>query len=242
MRSTPLSMTVDVVHECAVIRAGLACMLGRLPGLCLSRATACAGDHACMRADEQASVAIVSPRAAHELAAEARKAGCDAPAPMQLIVIAPGFGDLEARAALQQGVMGLLLLTVEPDELLAAIRRVCLGHHYITGSIAERIAAQLYADALTSREQEILAFLSDGRCNKSIANELGIAVGTVKTHVKAILSKLNVGSRTEAVVVASRRGILVGVEALQRQCLPWISMELAEGVRHRHPGRSTEAR
>src|ERR1700748_2283588 len=43
MRVTPFSMTVDVIHECAVIRAGLACMLGRLPGLRLSRATACAG-------------------------------------------------------------------------------------------------------------------------------------------------------------------------------------------------------
>ena len=242
MRSAPFSMTVDVVHECAVIRAGLACMLGRLPGLCLSRATACAGDHARAPAEEQATLAIVSPRAAHELSAEAHGTGRGAPGAKHLIVIAPAFGDLEARAALQRGVMGLLLLTVEADELLAAIRRVFLGHHYITGSIAERIAAQLYADALTSREQEILAFLSDGRCNKSIANELGIAVGTVKTHVKAILSKLDVGSRTEAVVVASRRGILVGVEALQRQCLPWASMELADGVRLRHPGRSTEAR
>ena len=242
MRSTPFSMTVDVVHECAVIRAGLACMLGRLPGLCLSRATACADDHARARTDERAAVAIVSPRAAYELAAESRRTRRDAPAAAQLIVVAPGFGDLEARAALQQGVMGLLLLTVEPDELLAAIRRVFLGHHYITGAIAERIAAQLYADALTSREQEILAFLSDGRCNKSIANELGIAVGTVKTHVKAILSKLDVGSRTEAVVVASRRGILYGVEALQRQCQPWTSMELAEGAHRRPPGRPAGAR
>ena len=112
------------------------------------------------------------------------------------------------RAALRQGVMGLLLLTVEPDELLTATRRVFLGDHYVTSTVATRIAAQLHADALTSREQEILAFLSDGRCNKSIANELGIAVGTVKTHVKAILSKLEVGSRTEAVVVATRRGIV----------------------------------
>lgn len=212
MRSTQFTIAVDVVHECAVIRAGLVGMLVRLPGVSVSHETAHAGDYGSLQSDERASVAIVSPGAAQALCSESCGAGPKATFAARRIVIASGFGDLDARAALQQGVMGLLLLTVESDELLTAVSRVFLGDHYVTSSVAARIAAQFYADALTLREQEILTFLSDGRCNKSIANELGIAVGTVKTHVKAILSKLDVGSRTEAVVVASRRGIVCQVE------------------------------
>ncbi len=205
MRNAPYSIDVDVVHECAVIRAGVAGMLDRLPGSRASLEAACPADYMRSRTGADARVAIVSPAVAEQLMAQTHlRLG------IRLIVIAPAFGDLTARTALRNGVMGLLLLSVEPDELSTAVRRVFLGDHHVTSSVAARIAAHLYAESLTLREQEILSFLSDGWCNKSIANELGIAVGTVKTHVKAILSKLDVGSRTEAVVVASRRGIVDG--------------------------------
>jgi DNA-binding CsgD family transcriptional regulator len=83
-----------------------------------------------------------------------------------------------------------------------------MGNRYVMQAIAARVAEHVYAEPLTVRERQILEFLADGRCNKTIANELGIAVGTVKTHVKAVLSKLNVSSRTQAVVVATRRGLV----------------------------------
>jgi DNA-binding NarL/FixJ family response regulator len=61
---------------------------------------------------------------------------------------------------------------------------------------------------LTAREETILGEMMLGMSNKAIARELALAVGTVKTHVKSILAKLNAGSRTEAVSIAQRRGIL----------------------------------
>ncbi len=202
-------------------------MLGRLPGICLSQEASGANDYRRLQPEARASVALVSPRAALELGPSARESGTRETGGLRLIIVAPGFGDLDAREALRHGALGLLLLTVEPDELAMAARRVFLGGHHVTGPVAARIAAQLYAEALTSREQQILEFLSEGRCNKSIANELSIAVGTVKTHVKAILSKLDVSSRTEAVVVASRRGIVHRVAGMAEPLLPSTDMAAA---------------
>jgi DNA-binding CsgD family transcriptional regulator len=62
--------------------------------------------------------------------------------------------------------------------------------------------------ALTAREEEILRQLTLGLSNKEIARKLNLAVGTVKTHVKSILDKLDAARRTEAVAIARLRGIL----------------------------------
>ena len=73
-----------------------------------------------------------------------------------------------------------------------------------TGSLMQAVASKQRVPAvqaeLTSRESEVLDFLAEGLCNKTIARQLGISVGTVKVHVKHVLSKLNLHSRLEAVV------------------------------------------
>ena len=61
---------------------------------------------------------------------------------------------------------------------------------------------------LTGRETDVLQLLAQGCCNKSIARKLGIGVGTVKTHVKGVMSKLDATARTHAVVVATQRGLI----------------------------------
>ena len=64
-----------------------------------------------------------------------------------------------------------------------------------------------------------LALLAEGLCNKAIARDLGIALGTVKTHVKSLLDKLGATTRTHAVVLATRRGLLAGTPMAQgRDC------------------------
>jgi len=209
MRSTLSSIAVDVVHECAIVRHGLVAMFERLAGITVCNQFEAAADYAEAARETRGDVAFVSARVPVELdrvGGLARSAGQGGvPA---LVVVAPSFGDLDAREALQSGIKGLLLLSADPAELLAAARRVFMGNRYVMQAIAARVAEHVYAEPLTVRERQILEFLADGRCNKTIANELGIAVGTVKTHVKAVLSKLNVSSRTQAVVVATRRGIV----------------------------------
>jgi DNA-binding NarL/FixJ family response regulator len=71
-----------------------------------------------------------------------------------------------------------------------------------------KLAQSLTGEALTARQEDVLALLTAGLCNKHIAARLGISVGTVKTHLRSTFERLQVRSRTEAIAEAGRRGIL----------------------------------
>jgi two-component system, NarL family, response regulator len=79
---------------------------------------------------------------------------------------------------------------------------------FVSPEIAAKLASRLSEDELTPRELEILTLLAEGKSNKLIARELNISEGTVKTHVKNILEKLDATSRTEALSLAARRGLI----------------------------------
>jgi DNA-binding NarL/FixJ family response regulator len=93
-------------------------------------------------------------------------------------------------------------------ELLETIRIVHSGKRRVPPEIATEIAEHFADDALTGREIEVLRGVAAGKSNKLIAAELAISEGTVKTHMKSILPKLDASDRTHAVMIALRRGIL----------------------------------
>lgn len=110
--------------------------------------------------------------------------------------------------ALEQGACGYLLLGCSQQELIAALRSVHLGRIVLAPLAASRVAEWTRQQPLTAREADILRQMMLGLSNKAIADRLAISVGTVKVHVKAVLRKLDAMSRTEAVAIAQRRGIL----------------------------------
>ena len=110
--------------------------------------------------------------------------------------------------ALRSGVHGFIRASCSADELTGAVQTLALGALYVCPDVAQRMAATFSRDALTGREEEVLRLLARGQCNKTIARELGIAVGTVKTHVKGIMAKLDASSRTEAASIAAEKGIV----------------------------------
>jgi DNA-binding NarL/FixJ family response regulator len=118
--------------------------------------------------------------------------------------------------ALQQGARGYLLQGGSLADLLGGLRSVSVGGMAIGPLVAGRVAEWMKQPALTRREGDILRQMMLGRSNKRIAIELNVAIGTVKTHVKSILDKLDAASRTEAVAIAQRRGIL----REERECPP----------------------
>lgn len=83
-----------------------------------------------------------------------------------------------------------------------------MGARALSRRIAQQLAESMTGSQLTSREMEILKLVVDGMGNKLIARRLGIAVGTVKSHMKSIFDKLDVESRTQAIAVSIRRGLL----------------------------------
>jgi len=110
-----------------------------------------------------------------------------------------------------------LLHDATPEEIHAAIRAVALGLSVIDPALLpalaerserEEVPALGAGERLTQREHEVLRLLADGLTNKAIARRLGISDHTAKFHVGAILSKLDAESRTEAVSIAARTGLL----------------------------------
>src|ERR1700748_397719 len=110
--------------------------------------------------------------------------------------------------ALEQGARGYLLLGCTLQDLAAGLRSVYMGGIALGPLAASRIADRMKQQALTRREGDILRHMMLGMSNKAIASKLTLAVGTVKTHVKSVLEKLDASSRTQAVSIAQRRGIL----------------------------------
>jgi DNA-binding NarL/FixJ family response regulator len=126
----------------------------------------------------------------------------------RIIVLTTYAGDANAAAALKAGAAGYLLKNLVRKELLETIRAVHAGKRRVPAEIASEIAEHVGDDALTAREIEVLRRVAAGKSNKLIAAELDIAEGTVKTHMKSILPKLDASDRTHAVMIALKRGIL----------------------------------
>lgn len=126
-------------------------------------------------------------------------------------------------ALLEAGAAGYLLKTVEAEELASSILRVLQGEPVLSPAIArkvlDRFAARrappgepvIAACPLSEREQQVLRLTTTGAANKEIARQLGLSVRTVQAHMSHIFAKLDVASRTEAVIYGLRHGWL-GVE------------------------------
>ncbi len=118
-----------------------------------------------------------------------------------------------AAPALAAGARGLLTRETSATALAAAVRAVRAGLIVVDPSLASALIPTRdhapLAEELTAREQEVLQHLSQGLANKEIAAKMHISDHTVKFHVNAILTKLGVTSRTEAVVQAARRGLVI---------------------------------
>jgi NarL family two-component system response regulator LiaR len=118
---------------------------------------------------------------------------------------------------LQAGATGYLPKTVSLSELLAAIRATSQGESVLPPSVASVVIRHLSGarerpaeEELTRREMEVLCLLSRGFTNHQIARRLGLSARTVEAHLTHIYGKLNVGSRTEAALLAQQRGWVAG--------------------------------
>ena len=121
-------------------------------------------------------------------------------------------------AAIRAGASGFLLKDVEPAELVDAIRVVAAGNSLFGPAAMERLVARFAQepdpaatrnlDALTDREQEILRLMASGLSNAELAEQLHLSETTVKTHVSAVLRKLRVRDRVQAVIAAYEAGLV----------------------------------
>lgn len=129
--------------------------------------------------------------------------------PAARIVVLTTFDDDEyIYHSFRAGARAYLLKDTPRSELLECIRAVANGMKIIPPAIAAKLAERMTTFALSPRELEVLKLMVNGQANKEIADNLSIADGTVKTHVVAILRKLDASDRTQAVTIALKRGII----------------------------------
>ena len=126
----------------------------------------------------------------------------------RVIVLTTYDTDDEISQALKAGAKAYVLKDIAAEQLLACIRDVLAGKTYIAPAAAAKLAETVTRVQLTPRELSALRLLADGKANKEIASELDISERTVKTHLEHLFAKLGVTSRTEAVKVANRRGLV----------------------------------
>ena len=126
----------------------------------------------------------------------------------RVIVLTTYDTDEEISRALRAGAKAYVLKDISAHALIACIHDVLAGKTYLAPAAAAKLAERVTQVQLTPRELATLRLMADGRSNKEIAGELGISERTVKTHLAHLFEKLGATSRTEAVKIASRRGLV----------------------------------
>lgn len=133
----------------------------------------------------------------------------------KIIIVTSFLDDEKVYPALEAGATSYMLKTSKASEIADAVRSTYHGQSVlepeVTGKMMQRMRkpqkAELYEE-LTNREMEILLLMAEGKSNQEIADELFIALKTVKVHVSNILSKLQVQDRTQAVIYAFKHSLV----------------------------------
>jgi DNA-binding NarL/FixJ family response regulator len=126
----------------------------------------------------------------------------------RILMLSTFQGDVEIQRALEAGARGFLLKNLPNRDLVSAIRQVHAGKKCVPSDVAVYLAEYLTDDDLTPREVEVLQLIGAGNGNRDTAAKLSITEDTVKGHVSHVMEKLGANDRTEAVVIAIRRGII----------------------------------
>ncbi|MFI6374340.1 response regulator [Streptomyces sp. NPDC050546] len=144
------------------------------------------------------------------------------PKPPVVAMLTTFDADEYVLTALRSGAAGFLLKDTEPDQLAQLVRTLAAGGVVMSpkasravwqshpGAAAADDAEAARVGRLTEREREVLVLVAEGLSNTEIGARVHLSAGTVKDHVSAILTKLRVGSRVQAALLAQRAGLLDG--------------------------------
>lgn len=202
-----------VADDHPIVRAGLLALFGPEPDIDVVADVD--GPDAAVAAAERENPDVVLMDL--QFGAQATGTGADATRRIRALDAAPYVlvltnydSDADILAAVEAGASGYLLKDAPPHELTAAVRAAAAGESALAPVIASRLLDRMRAPqvSLSSREIQVLELVAGGRTNIEIAADLFVSETTVKSHLAHIYSKLDVSSRTAAVAMARRRGIL----------------------------------
>jgi two-component system NarL family response regulator len=126
----------------------------------------------------------------------------------RIIILTTYDGDEDIYRAVQAGARGYMLKDTFPEGMLDAIRDVHAGGHLFPADVAAKLVGRNPGAGLSTRELAVLELLARGLSNKEIQAALTLPEGTLKNHLKRVFEKLDVTDRTQAVLVALKRGLV----------------------------------
>jgi DNA-binding NarL/FixJ family response regulator len=218
----PSTVGVLIVDDDPLVRAGLTMMLGGAPDI---QVVAEAGDGTEVlpmvdrHAPDVVLMDIRMPAMDGLAATEALRARRHPP---EVIILTTFDADEHVLRALRAGAAGFVLKDTPPAEIVAAVRRVARGEPVLSSSVTQRLIARV-TDAdhdrrrrrarerlalLNEREREVAVAVGQGRSNAEIGAALYLSVPTVKTHVSAILTKLDLNNRVQVALLVHDAGLL----------------------------------
>ena len=184
------TISVSMAHQDAIVRAGLCALLRSCARISL----------------QEIGIQVIVTDYDDGIARAQQYAGL--PGAAAVLVVTQREREWDVRSALEAGVQGYVLQSCSTEHLRMAVELLSCGQRYVTPELKRYVADKSARSSLTGRETDVLQLLAQGYCNKTIARELGIGVGTVKTHVKGLFDKLGATARTHAVVLATQRGMV----------------------------------
>ncbi|MGX1772264.1 response regulator [Nocardia brasiliensis] len=210
-------ITVLLVEDQALVRAGFRMVVDSQPDLCVIGE---AGDGASGVAEAARlgpDVVVMDVRMPRLDGIAATRQLLASAHPPKVLVLTTYDLDDYAVAAVRAGASGFLLKDAPPEQFLSAVRSVHAGDAVLAASTTRRLldrlappidpGARRLVATLTERETAVLRVLARGLSNAEIATVLAVGEGTVKTHVRHILTKLGVRDRVQAVIVAHEAGL-----------------------------------
>lgn len=205
MTTPPIHVLIADDHP--IVRSGLAQMVNLTDGMEIV-AEAGTGTEAIRRFREcQPDVTLMDLRMP-EMGGVAAIAAILQEFPTACIAILTTYDtDEDIFSGLQAGARGYILKDTKMADLIDAIRKVHAGQKYIPPAVGAKLAERMHRPPLSDREREVLQLMAAGKTNPEISTALSISESTVKFHINNIFSKLGASDRTQAVLIAIKRGI-----------------------------------
>jgi DNA-binding NarL/FixJ family response regulator len=125
-----------------------------------------------------------------------------------IVVFTADGGPRMLAEALKAGVKGYVRKDSPPEDLIRAIQAASSGEFYVDPALSSSLLLEEGERTLTARQREIRQMLADGMHTEEVAKQLGLSTETVRTHTKRILAKLQAGTRTQAVAIGIRSGLI----------------------------------
>lgn len=197
-----------VVDDHPIVRIGVAAIVNANPGMSVVAQTGTGEEAVDLFQKYKPDITLIDLRLPGMSGVDAIRAIRRTCSGARFVVLTTYEGDADIHQALEAGAQGYVIKGMPYQILVDAVQRVCRGQRFLPPPVARTLASRMPDSDLSGREREVLALIAGGKSNKDIAALLGITEATVKCHVSAILLRLNVNDRTEAVVAALHRGLI----------------------------------